>query len=154
MSYQSPSSQLVLSGTISSLTGVETTGIQFIPAPGAGKLILVNKVFLIIKNGSVAWGGVGNAWLTYGNTGNDQVNLASAFITNIIPGGTVSTNYMASGLGVVGADWLGGGYGTVTRVTSANSINKAVCFTTSNAATGGTGGTIDWRVWYTIVPAS
>lgn len=153
MSYLSPSGIQVANGNMSTIVGANTTGIQLVAAPGSGLLILVHYIWLNIKNGSTPWTGVGNAWLIYGNTGNDTTNLASPFLTNTIPGGTASTNYIAGVPGSIGSDWLGSTVGTTQRVSSANSTNKAVCFTCSNAVIAGNG-SIDWRIWYSIISAA
>lgn len=153
MANTQPSAIQTISGTLASIAGANTTGIELIAAPGSSKIIIVTYVFMNVKNGTTPWTGVGNAWLTYGNTGNDQVNMASALITNTIPGGTASTNYSVGVSCGIGTDWLGGSVYTSQRVSSTNSLNKAVCFTCSNAVTAGNG-TIDWKIWYAVIASA
>ena len=150
MANTQPSGIQIASGNLSSLTNAHTTAIELIAAPGASKLILVHFVFIYIKNGTTPWTGIGNAWLVYGTAGNDQVNMASALMTNVIQGGTASTNYIAGQAGSIGSDWLGDTTATTQRITSANSLNQPVSFTCSSAPADGNG-SVGWKIWYSII---
>ena len=153
MSYLSPAGIQVANGNMSSIANAATTAVQLIAAPGAGLMYIVHGVFLNVKVGTVTWTGVGNAWLVYGTTGNDTVNLASTFITNQIQTMSASTNYACFGPVSIGGDWLGSTQGQTQKVLSSATINKAIGFTCSNAVLTGNG-TIDWKLWYSIIQAA
>jgi hypothetical protein len=124
-----------------------------VPAPGAGLVNVVMGTFFNVKVGSTTWAGdIGNIWLVYGTTGNDQVNLATPFLTNQVQSMSASTNYVFGGPGGgIGSDWLGSTTGNIVKVLSSNAINKAISITCGNSITSGGNGNVDYVVWYATV---
>lgn len=159
MAYLAPSGLKFISGNLNStaVNTMQSTAQVLIPAPGAGLINIVQGCFFNVKVGSIPWSGgdIANVWLVYGTTGNDQVNLASTFLTNQINSMSANTNYIFGGaLGAIGSDWLGGNVGNIVKVLSSNAINKPVSITCVNAVTSGANGNIDYKLWYYVVPAA
>lgn len=141
----------------SAVNAMNTTAQTLISAPGSGYVNFLIGVFLNVKVGSTPWSSpdFGNIWLVYGTTANDQVNLASGFLTNQVQSMSANTNYILGGtLSAIGSDWLGGTQGNIIKVLSSNAINKAISITCVNSITSGGNGNIDWTLWYSTIKCS
>lgn len=157
MAYLQSSGIQYAQGNLNSaaILAMNTTAQTLLAAPGAGLMNLVIAFFMNVKVGSTAWTAMGPTWLVYGTTGNDQTNLASSYMTNEIQTMSASTNYVVGGTyGAIGADVFGTGTGQIVKVLSSNAINKVIAITCIDAVTpAGANGNIDWKMWYTTVPA-
>lgn len=128
--------------TAANITGMNGAAIQVIAAPGAGKIIIVNKFFISFTAGGVAFtgGGTGIA-LQYAAGVYNAADLASELISAATI--TTNTNNFASGIGhSLGA----------TALTTANATNAPIYITSQGAFAAGNG-TANLKVWYTIINA-
>ena len=150
-----PSGINMISGTLSSadIIAMQGTGQILVPAPPAGYANFVVGNFFNALTGTVAWTGGGNIWLIYGTTGNDQVNLASAFLTNQLSNFSASTNYVFGCGPGIGSDWLGSSTGNLNSVLSSVAINQPISITCVNPVVAGNG-SIDYTIWYATVLCS
>jgi hypothetical protein len=117
--------------------------VQVIAAPGAGKIIIVNRFAISFTAGATPFtgGGTGIA-LQYGATAYTAGNLATELVNAAVI--NVNTNNFAVGAGhaISGA----------TPLTTAAVTNALVCITCQTAFAAGNG-TAVVKVWYTIVNA-
>lgn len=146
---------LTATGTMSTsdLKSCFTTPVQWLPAPGAGKSIIVECATIELVNGTTKFTGGGNPFLLYGAT-YSAVNTASNIFTtpaNLTTNSSVSTSYMFSTYGGVGMDSAGGVWYSSNLPVASNIINKAICFSmnAANLATGN--GSVNWWIKYSIV---
>lgn len=157
MAYLTNGIQLIRGNLNSAaLNAMHTTGQILVPAPGAGFVNVVIGNFFNMKVGSTPWTNpdFGNVWLIYGTTGNDQVNVASALLTNQLQTMAANTNYIFGTCAGIGSDWLGGGVYNSVKVLSSNAINKPISITCVNSIATPGNGNMDYTIFYAVLSAS
>jgi hypothetical protein len=155
MSYNNTGIQ-VIQGTLNytDIVGSNVTPAFILPPPGAGLVNIVISGLFNVKMGNTQYSNAGNTWLIYGNTGNDQVNLAGTLLTNQFNSFLANTNYIFGLVGAgIGSDWLGGTVANINAVQSNIAVNAPIYFTGSNAIADGSG-TVDWTIAYMTLKCS
>lgn len=133
---------LYASGTLTAaqINGMFAAGVPLIPAQGANKSIIVNSFTANLIFGTAAFANGGNIRLQFGT-----VVGGSTAITGTIPA-TFLTGAAANLLTTVTGSFL--------QVTTAIGVNTPVSISNITAAfTAGGTCTLNWSIWYSVIPA-
>lgn len=129
--------------TLSQFLGMYATPVQLLAAPGAGNMIIIDKIAINLIYGSAALVGGGAVGAQYGNSAHLAGTAAS--VTE------AATDYTGAAANTMFR--IGGGLSTGAVTSTA--INTAVYLSNNTAAfTGGTGDSFVVDVWYTVITAS
>jgi hypothetical protein len=127
--------------TAAQINDMYTTGISLIPAQGANTAIVVTGFLLELDSDTVVFTGGGAIGLQYGDAGHAGLAVSATIAATLLTGAGVDRMSFVSG--------------TVTNAVTANYVNTPVAITNATGvfAAGGTS-TVNWKIWYSIVPTA
>ena len=126
--------------TATQFKAIYATPLQIIAAPGAGNVVVVDKILLTMDYGTTAYAAGGPIGLQYGTGANLSGSAASAQIAAANVEGTASILNLAGGVSAA--------------IATANAANQSICLSNATAAFTTGDSTFTVNVWYKIVPST
>ncbi len=141
-----PTGTQYMSGTLTAaqILAMYGASISLIPAPGASKAIIIERVLLELVSDGTAFANGGAINLQY-----DSSAHAGAFASQTMLVTLLTTATAAGGKRMTAVD------GVVANAVTADYVNKPVDITNATSAfTLGGASTVRWKIWYSIIPTT